>query len=133
MHFSIIFDNFRRFFSFSTLILTRFRRSKVGRKLHSQTKQTIRRMTADFFFSGAITVWGYSKCKDLVHFRFRTLFFKIFQFFHNFYNFLKKVDFYINSYKNRIFSSFLLKFIEFYLNLTQITLILLIFAYFCVI
>jgi hypothetical protein len=133
MHFSIIFDNFRRFFSFPTLILTRFRRSKVGRKLHSTLTIISRRMTADFFFSGAITVWGYNKCKDLVHFRFRTLFFKIFQFFHNFSNFLKKVDFYINSYKNRIFISFLLKFIEFYLNLTQITLILLIFAYFCVI
>jgi hypothetical protein len=131
MHFSIIFDNFRRFLSFPTLILTRFRRSKVGRKLHSHNNTISRRMTADFFFSGAITVWGYSKCKDLVHFRFRTSFFKIFQFFHNFSNFLKKVDFYINSCKNRIFSSFLLKFSYFYLNLEQNTLILLIFAYFC--
>jgi hypothetical protein len=130
MHFSIIFDNFRRFFSFPTLILTRFRRSKVGRKLHSNTKYISRRMTADFFFSGAITVWGYSKCKDLVHFRFWTLFFKFFQFFTNFSNFLKKVDFYVNFYKNRIFSSFLLKFNDFYLDLAQITLILLIFTCF---
>jgi hypothetical protein len=121
MHFSIIFDNFRRFFSFPTLILTRFRRSKVGRKLHSTKKLVCRRMTADFFFSGAITVWGYNKCKDLVHFRFWSLFFRISQFFINFPNSLKKVDFYIDFYKNRIFSSFLLEFITFYLNLEQIT------------
>jgi hypothetical protein len=117
MHFSIIFDNFRRFFSFPTLILTRFRRSKVGRKLHSDAGNKSRRMTADFFFSGAITVLGYSKCYDLVHFRFWTPFFKILQFFPNFSIFFKKVDFYINFYKNRIFSSYLLKFIDFYLNL----------------
>jgi hypothetical protein len=60
-------------------------------------------------------------------------FFKIFQFFSNFSNFSKKVDFYINFYKNRIFSSFLLKFNDFYLNLAQISLILLIFIYFLVI
>jgi hypothetical protein len=114
MHFSIIFDNFRRFFSFSTLILTRFRRSKVGRKLHSEKQKLNQRMTADFFFSGAITVWGYNKCKDLVHFQFWSLFLQIFQFFTNFPDSLKKVDFYINFYKNRIFSSFSLKFDDFY-------------------
>jgi hypothetical protein len=133
MHFSIIFDNFRRFFSFPTLILTRFRRSKVGRKLHSQPKNVRRRMTADFFFSGAITVLGYSKYHDLVHFQFWSLFFRIFQFFRNFYNFLKKGDFYINFYKNQIFSSFSLKFNDFYSNLAQIPVILLIFSYFCLI
>jgi hypothetical protein len=133
MHFSIIFDNFRRFLSFPTLIMTRFRRSKVGRKLHSQHLPNSRRMTADFFFSGAITVWGYNKCNDLVHFQFWSLFFKIFQFFTNFPDSLKKVDFYINFYKNRIFISFLLEFSTFYLNLAQITLISLIFAYFCII
>jgi hypothetical protein len=125
MHFSLIFHKFSTFFINFLPRGVRFWRSKVGRKLHSRNKTTSRRMTADFFFSGAITVWGYSKCKALVHFRFRTLFFKIFQFFHNFSNFLKKVDFYINFYKNRIFSSFLLKFSYFYHNLVQITLILL--------
>jgi hypothetical protein len=133
MHFSIIFDNFRRSFSFPTLILTRFRRSKVGRKLHSLNQHQRRRMTADFFFSGAITVLGYSKCYDLVHFRFWSLFFKIFQFFSNFSGFVKKVDFYINFHKNRIFVLFLLKFNDFYINLAQITLILLTFAYSCLI
>jgi hypothetical protein len=118
MHFSIIFDNFRRFLPFPTLIMTRFRRSKVGRKLHSLITPKSRRMTADFFFSGAITVWGYSKCKDLVHFQFRTLFLKVSQFFITFYNSSKKVDFYINFYKNRIFSSSFLKFSTFYLNLS---------------
>jgi hypothetical protein len=117
MHFSIIFDNFRRLFSFPTLLLTRFRRSKVGRKLHSLNHQPRRRMTADFFFSGAITVLGYSKYNDLVHFRFGTLFFKILPFFQIFLCFLKKVDFYINLYKNRIISSFLLEFLYFYINL----------------
>jgi hypothetical protein len=133
MHFSIIFDNFRRFLPFPTLLLTRFRRSKVGRKLHSDKTTNIRRMTADFFFFRAITVLGYSKCKDLVHSQSWSLFFQIFQFFPNFCNFFKKVDFYTNFYKNRIFSSFLLKFIGFYLDLTLITLILLIFYYFYVI
>jgi hypothetical protein len=130
MHFSSIFHKFSTIFINFFLGGVRFWRSKVGRKLHSHQPKNRRRMTADFFFSGAITVWGYSKCKDLVHFRFWTLFFKIFQFFHNFSNFPKKVDFYINSYKNRIFSSFLLKFMDFYLNLAQISLILLIFSYF---
>jgi hypothetical protein len=133
MHFSIIFDNFRRFFSFPTLLLTRFRRSKVGRKLHSLTKPTSRRMTADFFFSGAITVLGYSKYHDLVHFQFWSLFFKIFQFFTNLYNLFKKIDFYINFFKNWIFSSFSLKFNSFILNLAKITSILLIFTYFRII
>jgi hypothetical protein len=78
-------------------------------------------MTADFFFSGAITVWGYNKCKDLVHLQSGSLFLQIFQFFTNFPDSLKKVDFYINFYKNRIFSSFFLKFDDFYQNLAQIT------------
>jgi hypothetical protein len=130
MHFSSIFHKFSTIFINFLLGGVRFWRSKVGRKLHSLTNQKIRRMTADFFFSGAITVWGYNKCKALVHFQFRTLFFKIFQFLPNFYDFLKKVDFYINFYKNRIFSSFLLKFIDFCLNLAEITLILLVFPIF---
>jgi hypothetical protein len=58
-------------------------------------------------------------------------FFQNFAIFQIFLYFLKKIDFYINFYKNRIFSSFLLKFSAFYLNLAQIALILLVFAYFC--
>jgi hypothetical protein len=133
MHFSLIFHKFSTFFINFLPRGVRFWRSKVGRKLHSINTNNSRRMTADFFFSGAITVLGYSKCNDLVHFRFWSLFFKIFQFIPNIYNFLKKVDFYVSFCKNRIFSSFLLEFRTFYLNLAQITLILLISAYFCII
>jgi hypothetical protein len=50
MHFSTIFDNFSTIFTDFLPRGGRFRRSKVGRKLHSKIDNKRRRMTADFSF-----------------------------------------------------------------------------------